>query len=173
LRWLWEEGLDRVLWVLASWERACPDRPVVATAVAYVRDRRARLAYPAFRAAGWPVGSGATESGHKQVMQARMQRAGMRWARAHVSPLLALSLLEHNGRWGTEGSALLAAHRPRRRGRHAPRRPNARLATPADLPPSRAVAPPAQPPDAPPLPASPSPFRHPWRRYGVSLSTTN
>ena len=101
--WLWQEGPARMLQVLDAWVRACPDRPEVASAVAYFRERRTQLDYPAFRAAGWPVGSGATESGHKQVMQARMKRAGMRWARPHVNPLLALSLLHHNDRWASDG----------------------------------------------------------------------
>jgi hypothetical protein len=192
-RWLWEEGPDRVVAVLAGWERADPDRPGMATAVAYFRERRAQLAYPAFRAAGWPVGSGATESGHKQVMQARMKRAGMRWARAHVNPLLALSLLEHNGRWPTEGPALLAAHRHHRqpgyqrpRGRagpaHAERcspprtsRPTSPAPTspaPTSPAPTSPAPTPASAPVPPPVPI-PSPFRHPWRRYGTPLSTTN
>ncbi len=82
-RWLWAEGPARVLAVLDGWQRA---RPNLAAAVAYFRERRTQLDYPTFRAAGWPVGSGTTESGHKQVMQARMKRAGMRWARTHVNP---------------------------------------------------------------------------------------
>lgn len=174
-RWLWEEGPDRLLRVLTAWERAYPDRPELTTAGAYFRDRRAQLAYPAFRAAGWPVGSGATESGHKQVLQARMKRAGMRWARSHVNPLLALSLLEHNGRWAVTGAALLRAHRQRRSKR--PRRPG--ICCQAQPPCDSACPPHSMPPvaAAPPLPGlaptPPSPFRHPWRRYGAPLSTTN
>jgi hypothetical protein len=167
-RWLWEEGPARVLAILAGWERA---RPELTSAVAYFRERRAQLVYPTFRAAGWPVGSGATESGHKQVMQARMKRAGMRWARAHVNPLLALTLLEHNARWASDGAALLTQHR-----RRSCRRPHQR---PCHLLPQREVAPvrspsPPRPPippvpaSAPPQVAAPSiPARvHPWRRYG-------
>lgn len=173
--WLWQEGPDRLLAVLNGWLCACPDRPELASAVSYFRERRAQLAYPAFRAAGWPVGSGATESGHKQVMQARMKRAGMRWARPHVNPLLALALLEHNHRWASDGPLLLAQHRcsclAQRRSRHQARRRD-RLAhrRPATCPavhPATPVAP--QPPvPAPRLP--PAPHEHPWRRYGAWLS---
>lgn len=174
-RWLWEEGPDRVLAILASWERA---RPELGSAVAYFRERRAQLAYPTFRAAGWPVGSGATESGHKQVMQARMKRAGMRWARAHVNPLLALTLLEHNDRWASEGPALLTQHRARRRQR---RRRLCHLTRPADRsprppqpdplpPPAPALVGPPLPPTIPaPRPRAPA-LDHPWRRYGPWLS---
>ncbi len=163
--WLWLEGPDRLLRVLDGWVRACPDRPAVASAVAYFRERRAHLDYPAFRTAGWPTGSGATESGHKQVMQARMKRAGMRWARPTVNPLLALSLVQHNDRWASDGPALLAAHRctalARHRSRHQARRrdrlahrtptgPRSGPAVPASpQPPASAPRLPQLPPDIP------------------------
>jgi len=87
-----------------------------------------------------------------------MKRAGMHWSRVQVNPLLALTLLERNGRWGSEGPALLATHQAagvrRRRERQQSRR--------------RAKHPPPLVP-APPSPAPP-PFRHPWRRYGAPLS---
>ncbi len=161
--WLWREGPARVLRVLEGWQR---QSPMIAGDVAYLRERQAQLDYPAFRQQGWPVGSGATESGHKTVMQARMKRAGMHWARPHVNPLLALRLLECNGRWPSEGPNLLSTHRRRvlrRRcqGQQARRRARRPLAAPCPAPSSLPVAP------------SPSPFRHPWRRYGVRLSGTN
>ena len=168
-RWLWEAGPDRVLGVLAGWERASPTRPELATAVAYFRDRRAQLAYPAFRAAGWPVGSGATESGHKQVMQARMKRAGMRWARAHVNPLVALRVLECNGCWDTAGPDLLHQYAQRtrtaRRRQHRPAPP-----PPQPLAPQVVPSPPHKPTPPAPRPTPPSPFPHPWRAYGTRLS---
>lgn len=203
-RWLWEEGPPRVLAILAGWERAYaapdhPQRPAVATAVAYFRERRAQLDYPAFRAAGWPVGSGATESGHKQVMQARMKRAGMRWARSHVNPLLAVTLVEHNGRWGTDGPTLLAQHRThcirqrhlrqhaRRAARQCRHGQGARQQAPCALqhlspPTTNATRPampaPPAPAPAPPLPAQQRlpavPTRHPWRHYNPGwLSAKN
>lgn len=175
-RWLWEEGPARVLAILAGWERA---RPEVASAVTYFRERRAQLAYPAFRAAGWPVGSGATESGHQPVMQARMKRAGMRWARPHVNPLLALTLLEHNDRWTSDGPALLTQHRARRQQQRRRRYPLLRPAdrsarpSPLDPPPPPTPAPVGPPPPPLPVPA-PRPraptLGHPWRRYGPWLS---
>lgn len=176
-RWLWAEGPDRPLRVLAGWARAAPDRrrgpdePTVATQVAYFGARRAQLDYPAFRAAGWPLASGATESGHGTVMQARLKGPGMHWADAHVNPLLALRLLDRNGRWDAESPALLAAHRQHRAQARRVRRP-----TPAPPAPPRPPAPPpapSAPPPAPPAPPAPSPFRHPWRRYGVPLAATN
>ncbi len=156
--WLWTEGPRRVLAVLAYWER---HQPAVGEDVAYLRERQVQLAYPAFRQQGWPVGSGPAESAHKTVMPARMKRAGMHWAREQVNALLALRLLDRNGRWASEGPHLLSAHATRclqqRRVRHHARR--------------LARCPP--PPPAVPSTLPPSPFRHPWRRYGVPLSAKN
>jgi hypothetical protein len=156
--WLWTQGPARVLAVLACWART---HPVIGEHVAYLRERQAQLQYPTFRQRGWPVGSGPAESAHKTVMQARMKRAGMHWVREQVNPLLAMRLLDRNGRWATEGPVLLREHRARslrqRRGRQQTRRLQR---CPPPLPPPPAV--PASPP--------PSPFRHPWRRYGVPLS---
>jgi hypothetical protein len=175
-RWLWDQGPARLLAVLAGWLRARPDDAGLARAVTYFRERRAQLDYPAFRAAGWPVGSGATESGHKQVMQARMKRAGMRWARPHVNPVLALSLLVHNDRWAAEGPTLLAAHRARCAQAHRARQHVRRLAghclpqlcpfPVASSPPPVPVSPPCGSLPPPPVPLT----SHPWRRYGAPLS---
>lgn len=183
-RGLWEAGPEPLLGVLAGWERAAPERrlrpdqPSLATQVAYFRERRAQLDYPAFRAAGWPVGSGAVESGHKQVMQARMKRAGMRWARPQVNPLLALRTLECNRRWPSAGDALLRAHRQRRTAQrrqrqHARRlacRLAGQLATPSPTPPPTPQLAPPTGRVLPRLLQPAAPMRHPWRRYGAPLS---
>jgi hypothetical protein len=55
-------------------------RAVVATERGYFQGNRARMDYPAFRAAGYPIGSGAVESSAKHVIQQRMKRAGCRWS---------------------------------------------------------------------------------------------
>jgi hypothetical protein len=55
--------------------------------------------YPAYRTAGWPIGSGSVESSHKLVVQARLKGAGMHWRPGHVNPMLALRLALLNGRW--------------------------------------------------------------------------
>jgi hypothetical protein len=52
----------------------------VATERGYFQTNRARMDYPAFRAAGYPIGSGAVESSAKHVIQQRMKRAGCRWS---------------------------------------------------------------------------------------------
>ena len=45
------------------------------------------------------IGSGAVESAHKQVVQARFRQAGMRWSEAGARRLLALRLLLLNDNW--------------------------------------------------------------------------
>jgi len=46
----------------------------------YFRSNQARMAYPAFRAQGLPIGSGAVESTAKHLVQLRMKRPGARWS---------------------------------------------------------------------------------------------
>ena len=67
---------------------------------AYLEKREAQMQYPHYQAAGWPIGSGSVESGHKVVMQARLKGPGMHWARHHVNPMLVLRTAECNERWG-------------------------------------------------------------------------
>jgi len=45
----------------------------------YFRTNAARMEYPAFRAAGLPIGSGAVESSARHLAQQRLKRAGARW----------------------------------------------------------------------------------------------
>jgi hypothetical protein len=60
------------------------------TALRYLGERRAMIAYPAFAAAGWPIGSGCVESAHKHLVQARLKRSGMHWTPEVVPSMLAL-----------------------------------------------------------------------------------
>ena len=65
----------------------------------YLEKRRSHLAYAEFQAAGYPIGSGAVESGNKLVVEARLKGSGMHWARAHVNPMLALRNIACSDRW--------------------------------------------------------------------------
>jgi len=55
-------------------------RATLATERGYFQTNRARMDYPAFHEAGYPIGSGAVESSAKHVIQQRMKRAGCRWS---------------------------------------------------------------------------------------------
>jgi hypothetical protein len=63
---------------------------VVTANLDYLEKRREQLRYAAFAQVGYPIGSGAVESGNKLVVEARLKGAGMHWAPAHVNSLVAL-----------------------------------------------------------------------------------
>jgi hypothetical protein len=65
----------------------------------YLEQRRAMLAYREFQAAGYPIGSGAVESGNKLVVEMRLKGPGMHWAPAKVNPMLALRNIVCSDRW--------------------------------------------------------------------------
>ncbi len=46
---------------------------------AYFRANAARMAYPTFRARGFPIGSGAVESAARHVIQQHTKLPGVRW----------------------------------------------------------------------------------------------
>lgn len=141
------------------------------TARSYLGSRLAILDYPRCDAHQWPVGSGTVESANKLVVEARLKRSGMHWARIHVTPMLALRTLRANGRWASgwprivrtwrEAVARVAsAHRATRR---------ARTTTPSPVPP---VPPPPGIPELVPartaraktiIDGKPTPD-HPWNR---------
>jgi len=81
----------------------------VAQAYHYLQRREGQIDYPHFQKQGFPIGSGSAESSHKVVVHSRMKQAGMRWAEAHVDPLLALRNLVCNGRW-SEGWRQIGVH---------------------------------------------------------------
>ncbi len=92
------DGPDRVLEHIA-WLCKRMNDPEVSKKEHYLSKRREQMRYPAFREAGWPIGSGMVESGNKVVMQARLKGAGMRWERKNVNPMLALRMALCNHRW--------------------------------------------------------------------------
>jgi len=92
------DGPDRVLEHL-HWLCKRLNDPEIDKKERYLSRRREQMRYPVFREAGWPIGSGMVESGHKVVMQARLKGAGMRWERKNVNPMLALRMALCNNRW--------------------------------------------------------------------------
>ena len=157
----------------------------VEASLGYLEKRRAQLRYGAFRAAGYPIGSGMVESGNKLVTEARLKGAGMHWAPEHVDPLLALRTAVCADRWDEAWGQLSVqlranAHTPTR-ARQAERRQAraARAATEpaATPPPPLALLPPPPPPPAPhPPPRGAQPRRpaanHPWRRMSIGRAGT-
>jgi hypothetical protein len=66
----------------------------------YFRKHAERMAYPAAKAAGLPIGSGAVESLARHLVQLRMKRPGARWSRpgAHAILMLRAHLLTQRAR---------------------------------------------------------------------------
>lgn len=178
------DGARRVLRALARLPVGRAADPPQATAardaaVGYFTKRLAQVRYAAFVAAGYPIGSGSTESANKVVVEARLKGRGMHWAREHVDPLVALRTVACNGRWAEAWpriSARLrheAAHR--HQARRAARRPMAPVPVvcrePSPVPvvaPARAAIAPA--PTRPKTIVDGRPTRwHPWRRYPLHL----
>ena len=157
--------------------------------LAYLEKRQPQLQYPIFQAQGWPIGSGATESGNKLVVEARLKGAGMHWARDQVDPMLALRNIVCNDRWNETWPQIVvylrrqeatqrAARQQKRREFRAsvtakmtaevelvlPDAPRARVAPPQLI---QEPTPTALPPIAK-LEGSPRPAaNHPWRHMPV------
>ncbi|MCZ7572821.1 MAG: hypothetical protein M5U01_30055 [Ardenticatenaceae bacterium] len=159
---------------------------------AYLDKRKAQRQEPVFQAQGWPIASGATESGNQLVVEARLKGAGRHWAPAHVDPMLALRNVVGNDRWDEAWPQIAAelrqqareprtARRQRRRAATQPRRaaeatssflatetppPALEAVAPADTRPGTTTDEAATAPSEPPPPAA----NHPWRRGPACLS---
>ena len=130
---------------LRALRAAHPQVAELATHVSYLEQRVAQLQYPAFAAAGWPIGSGSVESANKLVVEDRLKGAGMHWTDRQVNPMLALRNAVCNDRWETTWTGLEATqrrHAAQRRCATRRRRAAARHPAPARAPPTEAPAPP-------------------------------
>ena len=65
----------------------------------YFTTHATRMAYPAFQARLFPIGSGAIESTAKNLIQQRQTLAGMRWTRAGAQRVASLRALHRSDRW--------------------------------------------------------------------------
>jgi hypothetical protein len=95
---------------------------VVRTSLDYLEKRQAMIRYAEFTAAGYPIGSGAIESGNKLVIERRLKGPGMHWAREHVDGMAALRNALCSDRWDEAWTELSARWRQTVRERAAHRR---------------------------------------------------
>lgn len=183
------DGPREVLADLRALTLAHPDLPEWADPLAYLAKREAQMQYPTFQAAGWPIGSGAVESGNRVrvVVEARLKGSGMHWARSHVDPMLALRNIVCNDRGEEAWPQSVVYLRQRDAARRAERqrkRCEARAAAALDRPTLAEPALPTLPvatelpcrPESPPArlavaskpegPRRPAP-NHPWRRMPI------
>jgi len=156
-----QEGPDQLLQELTELQRQQPPAEILSSNLAYLKKRKEQMQYPHFQALGWPIGSGAVESGNKLVVQARLKGSGMHWAESNVNPMLAIRNILCSGRWREEWPRiesrlrLLARQRQRHRSRHPPP-PTSRVA--------RALHGDFDP--LPPNPPAPSkPRNNSWRNF--------
>jgi hypothetical protein len=114
------EGPQRVLRHLEALCTHCPD-PEVRKKLQYLNTRQASMEYPAFRSAGWPIGSGMVESANKLVVEARLKGAGMHWKRENVNAMLLLRNAVCNDRWDEAWEERMKQSQQRRRLRRVTR----------------------------------------------------
>jgi|GEM_PF-6819742 len=65
----------------------------------YLSNRLDCLDYPRALALGLPFGSGMIESSHRQVLQARLKKAGAAWLSGHADQTAHLRVLRANDQW--------------------------------------------------------------------------
>ena len=171
-------GARQVLAALARLPVTTATDPTLAAeardgAMAYFTKRLVQVQYAAFQAAGYPIGSGSTESANKVVVEARLKGSGMHWAREHVNPLVALRTVACTNRWGEAWPRITARLRSdadqRRRARWQTRHPVPTQSPAAVPPPPLAILAEVAPErNTPPRGKSvingrPTAF-HPWKR---------
>lgn len=176
------DGVRQVLAAVAQLPIQRAGDPTAATqardgTMTYFTKRLAQVQYAAFQLAGYPIGSGSTESANKLVVEARLKGSGMHWARAHVDPMVALRTVACANLW-TETwpritTRLRAQAEQQRRTRRRARHPTP---TPApvhveSLTPTAAVAQSSPSADTPARQGKSIVNRrptamHPWKRHG-------
>ncbi|HWE64029.1 MAG TPA: hypothetical protein VHB98_20125 [Chloroflexota bacterium] len=159
-------GLQEELTLQAGEGPPPPALAVITESLEYLDKRAEQIRYAAFRALGYPIGSGAVESANKLVVEARLKGAGMHWAPAHVNPLLALRGMACSDRW-EEGWPQLVTQwraqartqtRERRQRRQAARQAARDRAEAPTIPPEAAATlPPSCLASLPAAPRSPTP----------------
>jgi len=88
---LWEDGVDPILPQLTAPPGLSAEAAeTLRTERGYFTGNAARMQYPAFRAQGLPVGSGAVEGSAKHLIQQRLKRPGARWSQPGGRALIAL-----------------------------------------------------------------------------------
>lgn len=88
LRGNWDGGAWLQTFVSAPLERKFSEDG--RRALRYLRHRTHLMAYPTYRANGWPIGSGQIEAVNKSVIGGRMKGSGMHWSRFGASNMAAL-----------------------------------------------------------------------------------
>lgn len=76
----------------------------------YITNNINKIDYKLYKDLGYRIGSGAIESGNKQVLQKRLKQAGMRWSEKTAQPILSLRSKEVSGLWNEEVKSLILSY---------------------------------------------------------------
>jgi hypothetical protein len=88
---LLKNQVQQVIAAVAAWEPAAKEAAEVKrTTENYLRTQAHRMQYQTYLEQGFHLGSGVAEAGCKQVVQARLKGAGMRWSEAGAEAMLHL-----------------------------------------------------------------------------------
>jgi hypothetical protein len=88
--------------------RAPTKRKAMDDLMRYLLTRKQKVDYPSFRAAGYDIGSGPTESMCKSLSR-RMKGIGMRWTARNAEAMVAIEALQQSNLWSRYWSTRLAA----------------------------------------------------------------
>lgn len=99
----WETGVET-----RSTLRSKAKRKAIDDLMRYLSERREKVAYERFTAAGMDIGSGPTESMCKSLSR-RMKGIGMRWTQVNADSMVALEALHQSNLWSAYWSKQLAA----------------------------------------------------------------
>lgn len=139
------------------------------SALGYLTMRWEQIQYARFRAAGYPIGSGIVESANKLVVEGRLKGGGMHWARANVTPMVALRAMACSDRWAQAWPTIWQAWCARRQAGRVQRAAyrDKRAALVAVLPACPLLPAPSAPPPVPRprlvVDGHPT-ANHPWRK---------
>lgn len=104
---LWDGQLTAIGAALQATEPTTAEgRSAVRNALAYLTEHEQRLQYPAFRAAGYPLGSGSVESACNTLVGWRMKHRGQRWTEGGANNVLAVRCAVLSDRWQEEWSSI-------------------------------------------------------------------
>ena len=103
----WESCWDLLIETRSRLRSRCK-RKAMDDLMRYLLQRKEKVNYAAFRAAGYDIGSGPTESACKSLSR-RMKGIGMRWTSRNAEAMVALESMHQSSLWSRYwGSRLLA-----------------------------------------------------------------
>lgn len=93
------DGVHKVMRAIRALEELAPGGQAARLKLlTYLTNNESRMDYFAYRQAGYIIGSGAIESAHRTVVQARLKLSGQRWSMAGAQQMLNLRVAYMSGR---------------------------------------------------------------------------